>query len=127
MKAKHFGLLGLFGLLAGSCDDPQYVNAYTVALIITNDTTGVQRVNRCHYVPVLLGSEVKARYLVEDQLRATISLTRDDVSVLFEDSGTEVSTFVVDSDEFAEDTEIAAADAPPGFSAALRSPCTPDD
>jgi hypothetical protein len=129
MKSKYIAAVSLAAgaLFASGCDDPQYVDPDTVALIVTNDSTGVERVNRCHYVPVLLGSEVKARYLVEDELRATITVTREDVSVIFEDAGEEVASFVVDSDTFASAAKEEAPDPPPNYTVTLRSPCTPDD
>lgn len=129
MTSKYLGLIGaaLGGLFVSACDDPQYVDPDTVALVVTNDATHVERVNRCHYVPVLLGSEVKARYLVEDELRATITVTREDVSVLFEEAGADVASFVVDSDEFSGAANEVAPDPPPGYTVTLRSPCTPDD
>jgi hypothetical protein len=115
-------LLGLFG-----CDDPQYVNPDTVALIVTNDSTAVQRVNRCHYVPVLLGSQVTVRYAVEKDLRATITLTRNDVRVVFDAAGSAVATVVVPSRDFASEADFTADEPPPGFTVQLLSPCTPDD
>lgn len=118
--------VGLAGLLALGCDDPQYVNPDTVALIVTNDSTGVERVNRCHFVPVLLGSQDKARYLVEDQIRATLTLTRDSVSVSFEDAGVEIANVAVDSRELAGETRVPIDDGPAGFSAELVSPCVPE-
>lgn len=117
----------LVGLLALGCDDPQYVNPDTVALIVTNESTGVERVHRCHFVPVLLGSQDKARYLVEDQLRVTLTLTREDVSVMFEESGEMVGRIVVDSRQLTSDVTIEIEEAPTGFRAQLVSPCVPDD
>lgn len=115
-----------FGLSALGCDD-SYVSPDTVALIVTNDSTGVQRVNRCHYVPVLLGSQVKARYVVEDELRVTITLTRDELNLLFEDEGRPVESLTLPSQQFAEETREVAESPPDGFTVELASPCTPQE
>jgi hypothetical protein len=124
---KSAKIAGLVGVLTLGCDDPQYVSPDTVALIVTNDSTGVERVNRCHYVPVLLGSQDKARYLVQDELRATMTLTRDDVRVVFEDAGDTVASLVVESRQFASEAQLTAEDPPPGFRVELVSPCEPDE
>ncbi|RYZ10285.1 MAG: hypothetical protein EOO73_01545 [Myxococcales bacterium] len=120
-------LLLVLGLGALGCDDPQYVNPDTVALVVTNDSTGIQRVNRCHYVPVLLGSQVKARYVVEDELRATITLTRDELSLLFEDGGAPVAGLTSPSLNFAEEARELMESPPEGFTVELVSPCTPQE
>ncbi|MDF3064615.1 MAG: hypothetical protein K0R38_216 [Polyangiaceae bacterium] len=125
MKTKLL-LLGS-ALAALGCDGTQYVNADTVALIMTNDTTGVERVNRCHYVPVLLGSQLKARYVVEDELRVTITLTRDDLHLLFEEAGEPVESLTLPSQQFADEAREVAESPPPGFTVELASPCTPKD
>lgn len=114
-------------LLTLACDDTQYVNPDTVALIVTNDTTGVERVNRCHYIPVLLGSQVKSRYLVEDDLRVTITLTRDELDLLFEDGGARVASVTVPSPQFADEAREVVASPTDGFTVQLASPCTPPE
>ena len=57
------GLLGLLCLVA--CDGQQYVSPDTLALSITKDSTGSERVNVCNYVPVLLGDRVDVTYVVD--------------------------------------------------------------
>ncbi|HVY26065.1 MAG TPA: hypothetical protein VHB79_05910 [Polyangiaceae bacterium] len=68
------------------CLDQQYVSPDTVSLSITNKDTGIELVNRCNYIPILLGSEVKARYVVEDDIKATITINREKVIVSYEGS-----------------------------------------
>lgn len=106
-------------LVVCACDGQQYVSPETVALVVTNDGTNVQRVNRCHYVPVLLGSEVKARYRVEDGLHVTITVTRDGPSLAFDDDGRDLGPF----DELEPQLEYRSQ----SYTIALRPDCTPDD
>ena len=120
-------LVGCLSLLALSCDDTQYVSPDTVALIVTNDTTGVERVNRCHFIPVLLGSQVKSRYLVEDDLRVTITLTRDELDLLFDEAGTPVASVTLPSQQFGDEAQEVVAAPPDGFTVRLASPCTPPE
>ena len=78
MKPQNFAKFCAFcgiAWLMPACEDRQYVSPDTVSLSITNDDTGVERVNRCNFIPVLLGSEVKARYQVEGDLKATLTIT----------------------------------------------------
>ena len=72
-----------FGLLLG-CDGEQYVSPATLGLVVTDDATDRQRVNRCHYVPVLLGSQLKFRYEIDGDLSATFTVTRSSARVDFE-------------------------------------------
>lgn len=74
----------LAGVFLLGCDGQQYVSPATVGLVVTDDATARQRVNRCHYVPVLLGSQIKFRYEVDGDLSATLTLTRRDLQVDFE-------------------------------------------
>lgn len=119
--------LGLFALLG--CDGQQYVNPDTVRLVIVNDSTGVTRVNRCNYIPVLLGSQVKARYTVEDDLKVTITITREEVELSFQDPSRDHDPFVVPAETFEEGDLTLQAEAPPdGYTVTLSSvACTPDD
>jgi hypothetical protein len=70
-------------------------------------------------VPVLLGSQVKARYLVEDDLHATLTITRDELSVVFDDAGRELGSL----DEEAPPLEYHGQ----SFTSELRPDCAPDD
>jgi hypothetical protein len=120
--ALLLGALPLFG-----CQGQQYVNPETVALIVKNDSTGMERVNRCNYVPVLLGSQVKVRYVVEGDLKATISVTRDNISVTFEGSSDTLAPFEITPKHLMEQ-KSATDDMPPaGYSVDLASGCTPED
>jgi hypothetical protein len=110
-------------LLALGCEDQQYVSPTTVSLSITNLDTGEERVNRCNYVPVLLGSEVKARYAVEDDLKAVISLTRETVTVSFEGGSQLPDPWVVDSSEFEDKNSLEAETPPENYQVVLSSPC----
>ncbi|HYQ26451.1 MAG TPA: hypothetical protein VER04_04505, partial [Polyangiaceae bacterium] len=89
-RRAAFGLGWCVAALATLSCSQGYVSPDTVALVITAAGSSAQRVNRCHYVPVLLGSRDRARYSVDDQLHATIDLTRDKVTVLFEDESAAV-------------------------------------
>lgn len=128
MKRARLPPLLLLACFAQACDGQQYVSPDTVALVISNDATGVERVNRCNYIPVLLGSQVKARYTVESDLKATITITREEVALTFEDPGREHEPFVVPSDTFEDGDLTLQVDSPPdGYTITLGTPCTPDD
>jgi hypothetical protein len=119
--------LALVAFLALGCDGRQYVSPATVALVISDDATQVERVNRCHFIPVLLGSRVSARYRVDDELRASIDITRDEVTVFFEGGDSSVDVFTVDSatfDDAASELDLAP---PRGYAVELRSPCSPEE
>lgn len=85
------------------CLDQQYVSPDTVSLSITNKDTGIELVNRCNYIPILLGSEVKARYGVEDDLKATIAINREKVIVTYEGSAELPQPWALSSKLFEED------------------------
>lgn len=113
----------LAGLALG-CDGQQYVGADTVELVITDAATDKQRVNRCHYVPVLQGSRVVFRYEIESELKATLFVTRDEVRVGFEPSdGTEA--FHIDTEDLADMLQPDSGQAPDGFEVSLRPGCEP--
>jgi hypothetical protein len=79
-------LLGL-SPAALACQDQQYVSPDTVLLSITDKSTDIELVHRCNYVPILLGGEVKARYVVDGDLKATIDIDREHVTLSYEGSG----------------------------------------
>jgi len=116
--------LGLLLITLG-CDGQQYVSPDTVALVVKNANSGAERLNRCHYIPVLLGSEVQADYVVENQLRASITITRDLVSVTFKDAGTEVAVQEADTLLFEGQASETLDNPPSGYTVELSSPCTP--
>jgi len=111
-------------LAALACDGRQYVSPDTVALVISDESTGTKQLNECHYVPVLLGSRSISRYALDSDLRVTIDITRDQVSVSFEDPAG-VEPFLVPSERF-EQAATARDPAPPaGYVVELSSPCSP--
>lgn len=85
-------------LVLSACDGQQYVSPDTVRLRITDDSTNLDQVDRCNYVPVLLGDEVKWRYVVKGELKATLTVTRDFINVAFEGSSEPVEPFQVEAD-----------------------------
>jgi hypothetical protein len=125
MTVNKLGLA--LGLVLLGCDGQQYVSPDTVALVITNDATGVTRVNRCNYVPVLLGGQVKFRYVVERDIKATITITRAAVDVTFEGDAGEASPFHVATKEIDTDSTHYADSPPDGYTVALQGGCAPDD
>ena len=113
-----------------ACDGQQYVSPGTVDLSISNDKTGVERVNRCNWVPILLGSEVKARYVIEGDLKATISVTREDIDVTFEGEDTGESLHVSPKELDACTPDFCAGTLTANgatYSVKLDSGCTPDE
>ncbi len=126
MNHARFAQLALGAALALGCDGQQYVNPDTVALVVTDDATQLQRVNRCQYIPVLAGSRVVFRYDVDGDLRATLVIDRDEVRVAFEPQGS-AETFEVDAEDLTE-TQGFTADSPPdGYQVELVAGCTPDE
>jgi hypothetical protein len=119
----HAALLGLLWLVA--CDGEQYVSPDTVALSITKDASGVERVNRCNYVPVLLGDKVDATYAVEGELQVNLSITRDSYRVAFEGAAVAVDPFVVTATELKAGPQTDPTP-PPGYTVKLSLGCTPD-
>jgi len=128
MSFRDCASLGLLALVVLGCNEQQYVSPDTVSLVISNDSSGEMLVNRCNFIPVLLGSQVKARYVVESDLRATITITREEVEVTFQDPGRDHEPFLVPAETFEEGDVTLQADSPPdGYTVTLSTPCTPDD
>jgi hypothetical protein len=107
------------------CDGQQYVSPDTVALVVTDTASGVERVNHCHYVPVLLGSEIEARYVVKGELGVTIRLTRDDVRVDYAEPGQVYASYQVETEQLEGTVSLTDEGAPDGYRVELSSPCTP--
>lgn len=124
MTRAQSRLLVVAAVLTLGCDGQQYVSPDTVALVIAEDSTRTEHVNRCHFIPVLLGSRVNARYRVDEQLLANIDVTRDQVAVFFEGSVDPVPVFRVESSELGDEAHKFADAPPPGYSVELRSPCS---
>jgi hypothetical protein len=116
------GLLGLLWVVA--CDGQQYVSPDTVALSITKDSSGSERVNACNYLPVLLGDRVDATYVVDGDLQAALSITRDSVRVTFTGSAP-VDPFVVTATDLKDGPQTDSTP-PPGYTVKLSLACTPD-
>jgi hypothetical protein len=126
MNHGKLAQLALGAGLALGCDGQQYVSPDTVALVVTDDGTQMQRVNRCQYIPVLAGSRVVFRYEVDDELKATLVIDREEVRVVFEPDGV-ADPFEVDAEDLTE-AQRFTADAPPdGYQVELAAGCTPDD
>lgn len=126
MKHSPFSVALLALAAALGCDEQQYVSPDTVALIVTDDSSNMQRVNRCLFIPVLLGGQVIFRYEVDSSLKAVLAITRDEAAVSFEPSDA-ADPFSVDTDELSE-SERHVADSPPlGYTVELAAGCTPDD
>lgn len=126
MKYGKWLQLLLAPAAALACDGQQYVNADTVALVVTDEATQLQRVNRCHYVPVLAGSRIVFRYEIDDELRTTLAVTRDEVRVTFEPDGA-ADPFEVDAEDLSDDERFTAEAPPSGYRVELIAGCTPDD
>jgi hypothetical protein len=123
---KFFSIVG-GAALALSCVGTQYVEPETVRLVISSDDTSSKLVDECHYVPVLLGSLVEARYPLDDALVATIRLSRSAVTVSFSGVDTSPAPFEVAPQDLRSDSSTLADDPPAGYTVELRSGCTPDD
>lgn len=133
MKLRALSCLLLGGALLG-CQDQQYVSPDTVRLSITDTraTPMLERVNRCNYIPVLLGDMVKTRYVVNADLKAVIAITRENVTVSFEgvlpDDEVLPEPWPVDSSKFRDKMGRESLDPPlENFDVVLTSPCVVDD
>jgi hypothetical protein len=125
MKRSVLVPLLVSGALLG-CEEQQYVSPDTVALIVTDDSTNMQRVNRCLYIPVLLGGQVVFRYEVDAELKALVVITRDEATVSFEPEEA-AEPFSVDTDELTETQQHQASAPPAGYTVELSAGCEPDD
>lgn len=125
-RTKRRALVTLSCCLLLGCDSQQYVDPDTVALIVTENDSGQQRVNRCHYIPVLLGSQIKFRYEVDADIDVTLTITRDEVDVHFDEGGFGESS-VVDTSDLTDTQTIAIDWASELYVAELVAGCTPDD
>jgi hypothetical protein len=125
MMNKQLRQWALFGALAlGGCDGQQYVSPDTVLLTVSHDVTGSKVVEGCNYVPVLLGSQIQTRYVIDDGLAASLSITRAQAIVTF--TGADVEPFRVTTKEL-ESGAVVDDHPPDGFSVELSSGCVPED
>lgn len=118
--------LALGATLALGCDGRQYVSPDTVALIVTDAATNMQRVNRCQYIPVLAGSHIVFRYEVDDELKTVLAISRNEVRVTFEPEGA-ADPFEVDAEDLTESQSFSVDSPPSGYEVELIAGCTPDD
>jgi hypothetical protein len=126
MSPGKLAQLALGGALLLGCDGQQYVSPNTVALVVTDDGTQMQRVNRCQYIPVLAGSRVVFRYEVDSDIKATLVIDRNEVRVVFEPEGV-ADAFEVDAEDLTDDQRFTADGPPDGYQVELVAGCTPDD
>jgi hypothetical protein len=115
----------LLALALVGCDGQQYVSPDTVELSITDDSN-LELVNRCHYIPVLLGSQVKARYRIEDERRVTITITRDEIALEY-DSGESELVAPQELEDLGSGESLELQNTPSTYTARLTPHCTPDD
>jgi hypothetical protein len=131
--AKLFGPALWGALLLLGCTGQQYVSPDTVELSIKNDSSKVLRVDRCNYVPILLGSEVKSRYVIEGDAKATLTITRDDITVSFESltdaqgNAEEAEPFKVTAKQLQTDMSESPTSPPSNYSVTLSLGCSPED
>jgi hypothetical protein len=118
-------LLAAFALLG--CDGQQYVSPDTVLLTVSHDVTGSKLLERCNYVPVLLGGRVDRHYVVDGALQATIALTRSDIVVTFQGAGDGFEPFHVAPKRLEDSTSVVDEYSPTGYTAELSPGCVPDD
>jgi hypothetical protein len=126
MKDMHLSRVALLaGLSLLACDGQQYVSPDTVLLTVTHDKTGSVLVEACNFVPVLLGSKVEKHYAVEGAMETTLTITRSDIAVTFQNSGENLDPFHVAPKHLEEGNAID--DYPPtGYTVELASGCTVD-
>jgi len=125
MSCLRKALLLLLPLVLFGCDGQQYVSPDTVELSITN-ADNLELVNHCHYIPVLLGSQVKARYRIEDERRVTITITRDEIQLEYDSGESELVT-PQELEELPSGDSHELQNTPSEYSARLTPHCTPDD
>lgn len=127
---KNMRLLRLplvLALVLLGCDGQQYVSPDTARLTIQRTQSGSTLIEGCSYVPVLLGSQVQKRYFADDDLSATITLTRSDIFVTFEGAaGDGVEPFHVTTERL-ESGGKEAEFPPSGYTVDLGLGCTVDE
>jgi hypothetical protein len=118
-RLLNASLLVPFTLLA--CDGQQYVSPDTVRLSVSDEDR--ELVSRCHFIPVLLGSQVKARYRVDEALRVTVTITRDEIEVSY-DSGESELVATAELEDVPSGASLTLQNTPPGYSASLTPHCS---
>jgi hypothetical protein len=108
------------------CDGQQYVSPDTVLFSVTGDKTGSKLVSQCSYVPVLLGAQVDGHYTVDGALQASITITRDYVTVRFERASEDFEPFRFATKEL-ETGAVSDPLAPAGYTVELTPGCTPEE
>jgi hypothetical protein len=124
--SKRIACLPLVTLLFAcwGCQEQQYVNPDTVKLSVSR-AGGATLVDRCNYIPVLLGGAAQFTYHVERDLGVHLQITRDKVLATFEDSSGRLGSFGAPSSSFADDFSVDASEPPDGYSATLSAGCVP--
>ena len=120
-------LLALAALSLVACEDTHYVNPETVLLNISDQRSRFTLVEHCYYVPVLLGSQVEADYVIDSDLSATIVVTRSAVTVSFGGDAVGAAVFHVAPKDLQSDVSTFDDAPPAGYTVALRSGCAPDE
>jgi len=128
MKSMQLcAVLAVLTSTALGCDGQQYVSPDTALLTVTHDRTGSKLASRCNYVPVLLGAQVDESVAVDSSLQASITLTREAITVTFQGSGAGIEAFHVTAQELSEATSVVDSSPPTGYTVELSSGCVPDD
>jgi hypothetical protein len=107
-----------------ACDGQQYASPDTVRLLVTEHATDTDVIDRCQYIPILLGSEVKSRYTIADDLKVTLEITRDDITLSYEPAGA-AEPFSEPAESFEGQNSVTAS-GPEDYTVELSSPCEPN-
>ncbi|HKY37737.1 MAG TPA: hypothetical protein VJN18_17465 [Polyangiaceae bacterium] len=126
MSDPRFAFRWLLPLALFGCDGQQYVSPDTVELSITNNDSNLELVKRCHFIPVLLGSQIKARYRIEDERRVTVTITRDEIELDYDSGESELVT-PQELENLASGEALELQSTPADYTARLTPNCTPDD